>query len=153
LQCAGCGHENPEGFKFCGECGKPLAQERLCRSCGAANGLATRFCGQCGAALAAATPATAAAAAQPALPSSFASGRYQVRAFLGEGAKKRVYLTHDTRLDRDVAFALIKTEGLDADGVARIRREAQAMGRLGDHPQVVTIFDTGEDGGAPYIVS
>src|ERR1700674_2520043 len=62
------------------------------------------------------------------LPSSFASGRYAVRAFLSEGAKKRVYLAHDARLDRDVAFALIKTEGLDADGIVRVRREAQAMG-------------------------
>ncbi|MDP9238482.1 MAG: AAA family ATPase, partial [Chloroflexota bacterium] len=58
-----------------------------------------------------------------------------------------------TRLDRDVAFALIKTDGLDADGIVRVRREAQAMGRLGDHPHIVTIFDTGDEAGAPYIVS
>ena len=48
--------------------------------------------------------------------------------FLGEGGRKRVYLAHDTKLDRDVAFAAIKTDGLDDDGVTRIRREAQAMG-------------------------
>jgi class 3 adenylate cyclase len=87
------------------------------------------------------------------LPASFCSERYAVRRFLGEGAKKRVYLAHDTRLDRDVAFALVKTEGLDADSVVRVRREAQAMGRLGDHPHIVTIFDTGDEGGAPFIVS
>src|SRR5262245_60337254 len=87
------------------------------------------------------------------MPASFAGGRYAVRAFLGEGAKKRVYLAHDTKLDRDVAFGLIKTDGLDADGLVRIRREAQAMGRLGDHPYIVTIFDTGDESGAPYIVS
>ena len=46
-------------------------------------------------------------------PSSFASGRYTVSKFLGEGGKKRVYLAHDNTLDRDIAFALIKTEGLD----------------------------------------
>ena len=46
-------------------------------------------------------------------PTSFANGRYQVQRFLGEGGKKRVFLAHDTLLDRDVAFALIKTEGLD----------------------------------------
>jgi len=34
---------------------------------------------------------------------------------LGEGGKKRVYLTHNTVLDRDAAFALIKTERLDAE--------------------------------------
>jgi class 3 adenylate cyclase len=98
-------------------------------------------------------PASEPAAAPPSMPSSFAAGRYVVRAFLGEGAKKRVYLAHDTKLDRDVAFALIKTDGLDADGLVRVRREAQAMGRLGDHPHIVTVYDAGDEGGAPYIVS
>ncbi len=58
--------------------------------------------------------------APPPAPSSFVNGRYQVKRFLGEGGKKKVYLAHDTRLDRDVAFALIKTEGLDAAGRERI---------------------------------
>ena len=59
-------------------------------------------------------------------PSSFANGRYEVQRFLGEGGKKKVYLAHATTLDRDVAFALIKTEGLDETSRTRIRREAQA---------------------------
>jgi tetratricopeptide (TPR) repeat protein len=84
---------------------------------------------------------------------SFAGGRYEVRRLLGEGGKKRVYLAHDTSLDRDVAFALIKTEGLDATGRERIAREAQAMGRLGTHPHIVTIFEIGEEGGSPYVVN
>ena len=86
-------------------------------------------------------------------PSSFANGRYQVKQFLGEGGKKRVYLAHDTTLDREVAFALIKTEGLDEAGHARIQREAQAMGRLGSHPHIVTVFDLGDDQGQPYMVT
>ena len=53
-------------------------------------------------------------------------------------ARRRVYLAHDEPLDRDVAFALIKTEGLDDVGRERITREAQAMGRLGAHPHIVT---------------
>ncbi len=44
-------------------------------------------------------------------PTSFANGRYQVKDFLGEGGKKRVYQAHDSILDRDVALAVIKTEG------------------------------------------
>jgi serine/threonine protein kinase len=83
-----------------------------------------------------------------------------VRRFLGEGGKKRVYLAHDTKLDRDVAFALIKTDGLDDEGLLRIKREAQAMGRLGGHPHIVSVFDIGEEpsagsgqGGQPYLVS
>ena len=70
----------------------------------------------------------------PPLPESFAGGRYHVVRFLGEGGKKRVYLAHDALLDRDVAFSLIKTDGLDDTGRERIAREAQAMGRLGAHP-------------------
>ena len=50
-----------------------------------------------------------------------------------------------------MAFSLIKTEGLDAAGLARVRREAQAMGRLGDHPNVVTVHDIGEEAGLPYL--
>jgi len=107
------------------------------------------------------TPALPAAAS--AGPASFASGRYVVRKFLGEGGKKKVYLAHDTLLDRDVAFALIKTEGLDDAGRDRITREAQAMGRLGAHPHIVSVFDLGTERplplgegqreGTPYIVT
>ncbi len=49
---------------------------------------------------------------EPAEPTSFANCRYQIKRFLGEGGKKKVYLAHDTTLDREVAFALIKTESL-----------------------------------------
>ncbi|MCI0794176.1 MAG: protein kinase, partial [Chloroflexi bacterium] len=76
---------------------------------------------------------------------SFANGRYQVERLLGEGGKKRVYLAHDTLLDREVAFALIKTDGLDETSRTRIQREAQAMGRMGSHPHIVTVFDLGEE--------
>jgi serine/threonine protein kinase len=90
--------------------------------------------------------------AQPA-PESFAGGRYVVRRFLGEGGKKRVFLAYDSLLDREVAFALIKSEGLDEVGRERVRREAQAMGRLGAHPHIVSVFDLGEEAGAPFVVT
>ena len=101
----------------------------------------------------AAGPAPDATPPTPALPTSFASGRYEVRRFLGEGGKKKVYLAHDTLLDRDVAFALIKTEGLDGPGRERIQREAQAMGRLGSHGHIVTVFDLGQEGDQPFMVT
>ena len=86
-------------------------------------------------------------------PTSFASGRYEVKRFLGEGGKKKVYLAQDTLLDREVAFALIKTEGLDQVSRTRITREAQAMGRLGSHPHIVTVFDLGQEADQPYMVT
>ena len=101
----------------------------------------------------AAAPSVASPEAPPDLPVSFADGRYQVKEMLGEGGKKLVYLAHDETLDRDVAFALIKTEGLDETGRQRILGEAQAMGGLGAHPHIHTVFDLGEDEGRPYIVT
>ncbi len=91
--------------------------------------------------------------ATPVHPTSFANGRYQVNRFLGEGGKKKVYLAHDTLLDREVAFALIKTEGLDEAGRSRIQREAQAMGRLGSHSHIVSVFDLGQEQDQPYMVT
>ena len=76
------------------------------------------------------SPVSVSSATPAPLPTSFASGRYEVKRFLGEGGKKLVYLAHDTTLDRDLAFALIKPEGLDEAGRTRIQREAQAMDHL-----------------------
>ena len=55
------------------------------------------------------------------MPTSFANGRYTINRFLGEGGKKQVYLAQDTLLDREVAFALMKTEGLDDDNGSHIQ--------------------------------
>ena len=88
----------------------------------------------------------------PPLPVFFKDGRYMVKQLLGEGASKRVYLVHDTLLDRDVAFALIKNEGLDEVGRKRILREARAMASLGDHSNIVQLHDLGEEAGQPYMV-
>ena len=81
------------------------------------------------------------------IPALFA-GRYRVLRPLGRGASKEVYLAHDERLDRDVALALL-TRGT---GAARVRREMQVTGRLGEHPHVVTVHDAGEHEGVSYLV-
>ena len=103
--------------------------------------------------LAASSSSSASPAEKPVIRTSFADARYQVKRFLGEGGKKKVFLALDTTLDRDVAFALIKTEGLDDVSRTRIQREAQAMGRLGSHPHIVTVFDLGEETCQPYMVT
>ena len=82
-------------------------------------------------------------------PSSFANGRYEVKRFLGEGGKKKVYLAQDTLLDREVAFALIKTEVLDEISHTRITREGPSPGPLGSHSHIVTIFDLGQEQDSP----
>ncbi|MEZ4494208.1 MAG: protein kinase [Dehalococcoidia bacterium] len=97
-------------------------------------------------------PASATAIPEPSHPDTFVAGRYRVERFLGDGAKKRVFLARDNSLDRQVAFAQLRTEGLDSMGRQRLVREAQAMARLGNHPRLVGIFDIGEEGGTPFIV-
>ena len=52
--CPRCGHENPEGIKFCQECGSKLGVQNTCPSCGAANPAGVKFCQECGTRLAAA---------------------------------------------------------------------------------------------------
>lgn len=49
--CPNCGFENPEGIKFCQECGSKLgtSKNRHCASCGAVLPAGVRFCGECGA--------------------------------------------------------------------------------------------------------
>ncbi len=171
MQCRKCQAENPAEARFCLHCGAPQAVR--CGQCGGDLPPEARFCMACGQAVggAAANPtastigasgpqavrsprsAPAPAAAAPPLPNTVGNGRYRVKRFLGEGARKRVYLARDTSLDSDVAVAVVKTEGLDADGLIRVRREAQAMGRLRDHPNIVPVFDIGQEGSQPYIVS
>lgn len=157
VECGGCGHENRDDATFCGKCGSPLGQGVTCAGCGRENPADLNFCDGCGQALAsaaaAAPPAATEATSTTAAPAAFANGRYRVERFLGEGSRKRVYLAHDTRLDRDVALALVKAEGLDEQGRERLQRETQAMGRLGDHPHIVTVFDIDEDGDQLFIVS
>ncbi len=87
------------------------------------------------------------------MPASLASGRYLIRRPIGQGGQKKVYLARDERLDRDVVIALLKTDDLSADSVPRLTREAQAMARLGSHPNIVTVYDIGDEQGRPFIVS
>ncbi len=151
MNCPACAHPNPAASRYCGQCGASLSAPRTCGGCGAKLEPAQRFCYACGHSAGPAADLTPEPAT--AIPAMFASGRYVVSRLLGEGGKKRVYLARDNRLDRDVAVAVIKTEGLDDAGRTRVRREAQAMGRLGDHPHIVTVFDIADEGGKPFIVS
>ncbi|UCD08025.1 MAG: protein kinase, partial [Dehalococcoidales bacterium] len=153
MKCPHCQAESREGAEFCGKCGKPLVSELICPKCNHSNPVDNLYCEKCGQSLTESTPAPAKESTVSATePTSFVDGRYQVIKKLGEGGKKKAYLVHDSKLDRDVAFALIKTENLDEKARKRITREAQAMGKLGDHPNIMSIFEMDEINGQPYIV-
>ena len=90
-------------------------------------------------------------------------GRYEVGELIGRGGMADVHLGHDTRLGRQVAIKMLRSElARDANFLMRFRREAQSAAGL-NHPAIVAIFDSGEDdsvvegpGGShttlPYIV-
>ncbi len=153
MQCPKCQFENDADAQFCNRCGTEL--ELICSECGRTNKQDSLFCKGCGYDLTQSEPSRSESRtpSTPSIPTSFVDGRYEVKEFLGEGGKKKVYRTYDTLLDRDVAFSSIKLEGLDEDSRTRITREAQAMGRLGAHNNIVTVFDLGDDDGRPFIVS
>ena len=150
MRCSSCGLENRSDLAFCTGCGSKL--QTACPACGAPSQPEDTFCGRCGKPIREASRPEPSESPAVVAPTSFANGRYQVKELLGEGGRKRVYKAHDTVLDRDVALAIIKTEGLDPTSRVRITREAQAMARLGDHPNVLSIHDLGDESGQPFMV-
>jgi len=76
------------------------------------------------------------------------SGRYRIERRLGAGGMSTVYLATDAVLERPVAVKLLAEHlAEDDDFVARFRREALAAASL-QHPNVVQVFDSGEDPGS-----
>lgn len=82
-------------------------------------------------------------------------GRYLIERRIGKGAMGAVYLAKDPRINRSVAVKAIPIEKEFEDDElkeARLRffREAESAGRL-THPNIITVFDAGEDKGLAYI--
>ena len=96
MPCPKCGTESPAEARFCISCAQALAQ--VWSSCGTESPPEARFCMGCGAALESPqAPTTIAAPDSPTpepatQPQTLGGGRYQVKFFLGEGGKKKVYL-------------------------------------------------------------
>ena len=80
------------------------------------------------------------------------AGRYAVERTLGGGGMAVVYLARDGELDRPVAVKVLAGHVLDDPAFRqRFVREARMAAGL-SHPNVVSIYDTGEDDGRPFIV-
>ena len=80
------------------------------------------------------------------------SGRYQIIRLLGEGGMANVYLANDLILNRRVALKVLRLDLRDdADTIRRFQREAHAVTELVD-PNIVSIYDVGEDHGLQYLV-
>ncbi|HEY1831314.1 MAG TPA: Stk1 family PASTA domain-containing Ser/Thr kinase [Acidimicrobiales bacterium] len=80
------------------------------------------------------------------------SGRYELTHLVARGGMAQVYRARDRQLDRPVALKILFPElSVDRAFVERFRREAQAAANL-SHPNIVPVYDWGEDDGAYYIV-
>jgi serine/threonine-protein kinase len=78
--------------------------------------------------------------------------RYEIDSMLGEGGMAKVFRGTDKVLGRTVAVKVLSAQfALDDSSVARFRREAQSAAAL-NHPNVVSVFDTGSDDGVHWIV-
>ncbi|MBK3494435.1 Stk1 family PASTA domain-containing Ser/Thr kinase [Viridibacillus sp. YIM B01967] len=80
------------------------------------------------------------------------SGRYKVLGLIGGGGMSNVYLAHDMILDRDVAIKVLRYNFADEEELhRRFQREALSATSL-THPNIVSIYDVGEDGDMHYLV-
>jgi dienelactone hydrolase len=80
-------------------------------------------------------------------------GAYTVERRLGAGGMGEVWRARDERLERDVAIKLLLPDPSNAaERVRALQREARAAGTL-NHTNVLTVYDVGDHGGAPYLVT
>ncbi len=78
--------------------------------------------------------------------------RYKIVKSIGEGGMANVYLAWDTILERDVAVKILRGDLADDEKfIRRFRREANSASSL-KHPNVVEMYDVGEDDGRHFIV-
>ena len=79
-------------------------------------------------------------------------GRYSLAETIGIGGMAEVFRGTDIRLGRDVAVKVLRADlARDPSFQGRFRREAQSAASL-NAPCIVSVYDTGEEGGVPYIV-
>jgi len=80
-------------------------------------------------------------------------GPYEIQSLLGAGGMGEVYRAKDARLDRTVAIKILPPSfSADHDRMQRFAQEARAAAAL-NHPNILSIFDIGDEKGSPYVVS
>jgi hypothetical protein len=170
LTCATCGNEEPEGSRFCGNCGSPFAPEEpqpasavgsneatlTCATCGNAEPWGSRFCGNCGSAFAPAgladaaapeTPARRAALEEPARaapPLAPSPGRKRRLRWVAAGAAVVLLLAGGT-----VAATLMLADGDDATGAVPTEQQSLPSATSESPPSST---GTLVDGFHPYLV-
>lgn len=136
----------PTPSAACPKCGRPIppeAREELCPSCALA-------------AVAAPTDAGLPPESQPSPPTreavAAALPQFDILELVGRGGMGSVFKARQPQLNRVVALKILPNDpARDPKFAERFLREAQALARL-DHPNIVTVHDSGEAGGFLYLV-
>jgi serine/threonine protein kinase len=88
-----------------------------------------------------------------ALSAGIKLGPYEIQSLIGAGGMGEVYRARDGRLDRTVAIKVLPISfSADRDRLQRFAQEARSAAAL-NHPNILSIFDIGDNRGAPYVVS
>src|SRR5712692_6858917 len=112
MTCSNCGSSNPDGARFCFDCGASLSVEKV-------------------------QPRPSSNSTQDLLGLTIA-GKYRLDAKLGAGGMGAVYRATRLLIGDEVAVKILHSEQNDPKAAERFRREAQAAARL-KHPNAVTI--------------
>ena len=79
------------------------------------------------------------------IPQTLANGRYRIGREIGHGGMAQVRLATDTRLGRQVAIKIMRSDfAKDPNFLARFHREAHSVAQL-NNPNIVSIYDSGEE--------
>ena len=85
-------------------------------------------------------------------PGTVLAGRYEIVGRIGAGGMSNVYKARDLKLNRYVAIKVLKPEfSVDESFIQKFRVEAQSAAGL-SHPNIVNVYDVGEENGVHYIV-
>lgn len=87
------------------------------------------------------------------LPAGMKLGPYEILAPIGAGGMGEVYRAKDSRLGREVAIKILpESFAREADRLRRFEQEARSVAAL-NHPNILAVFDVGQENGAPFLVS
>jgi len=130
MKCPKCQYENPDGTRFCGNCGAPLV---MAEEAGPPITKTLR------------TPIR-----ELTRGTTFA-GRYEIIEELGRGGMARVYRVYDKKIEEDIALKLIRPEiSADEKVIERFRNELKLARKI-THKNVCRMYDLNEENGTHYI--
>ena len=90
---------------------------------------------------------------EPAFAGGTSFDHYRILSRLGAGGMGEVWRVRDTRLNREVAIKVLPASFANyADRLRRFKQEALATSTH-NHPNILTVYDIGEQDGAPFIVA